>query len=109
MGPKIQTYAEHPCDAISPFAGFYTETDGHEVTVDGVKRTEWRPRTSLELIETCSWLLDTPVPVVTRGGEIPWRYENRITPLVPDYGAEQWADEVRGLNEQYLDNQGRWR
>jgi hypothetical protein len=109
MGPAIQTYAEHPCDAITPFTGFYTETDSVQVGNAGEERTEFRPRTSLQLLEVCRWLLDSPVPTVTRGGPMPWRFEHQITPLLPDYGDLESFKQVEELTRQHLDERGRWK
>jgi len=109
MGPGIQTYAEHPCDAIAALTGFYTETDARKVQADGGEREVYRPRTSLELLETCRWLLDGPVPTATRGGPIAWRFEHQITPLLPDYGSDERCRTVGDLVGKHLDEAGRWR
>ena len=109
MGPGIQTYAEHPCDAIAPLTGFYTETDAHMVRDGDVERTEYRPRTSLELLAVCRWLLDGSVPTVTRGGPVVWRFENSITPLLADYGKDEDFAAIAHLTRRHLDDAGHWR
>ena len=109
MGPGIQTYAEHPCDAIAPLTGFYTETDAHKDEEDGRQREVYQPRTSLRFLEICRWLLDGPVPAVSRGGPVAWRFEHQITPLLPDYGADERFRAVGDLVTKHQDRSGRWR
>ena len=108
MGTDIQTYAEHPCDAIAPLTGFYTETDAHKVREAGGEREVFRSRTSLQFLEICRWLLNGPVPTLTRGGPVAWRFEHQITPLLPDYGPDEQFRTVGDLVSKYLDASGRW-
>ncbi len=114
MGPDIQTFVEHQCDAIAPYSGFYSECDfWAKGSADWVKNDGWYPRTGMDFLEKARWLTG-PVNIITRGydvhGKIPDGFEstnsffirNGMSPMIEDYMLDQFADEVRQLQEKYL-------
>jgi hypothetical protein len=96
MGPEIKTYAEHACDIMAVYSGFYCETDfWAKGSAKWCDKDQYKPRTTLEFLEKANWLLDAYVPVISRGpydthGEIPkdfptisqFFYSHHMTPMV---------------------------
>jgi len=121
LGPDIQTFCEHQCDAIVPFSGMYSETDFRAKGSGGWDGADqYVPRSGLWFIQFCRWMLgEDKVNVVSRlyeikgkipeGFEPPLRffYRNHITPLIADYQVKAQADEVRKLQEEHLSADGK--
>ncbi len=114
MGPGIQTFAEHQCDAIMPFTGAYTETDFYEAgQAAWAKESGYYPRAGLRNWEIYRWLVPG-VQMISRlydvHGSIPkdfepverFFYRHRITPMIEDYTLPGRAGFLRDLQAQYL-------
>ncbi len=123
MGPGIATFVEHQCDAIAPYSAFYSETDfWAKGSADWVQQSDWYPRVGTQFLETVNWLLDRPVPCISRGydihGTVPaelkdlnaWFYRHHLTPMIEDYTVGQTAPALKPLQEEWLDAAGgQWR
>ncbi len=121
MGPDVQTYAEHACDAILPYSGLYTETDfWAKGSAEWCQEDQYRPRTGLRFQEIGRWLVGD-VPCITRRydvhGNVPEGFEQperfflrkRMTPMVADYLLPQQAEDLGKLQAEYLQDNGQWR
>jgi len=120
IGPEIQTYAEHACDALLAYSGIYTETDYYEKgTTSWAKENCYVPRTGLKLQEFGRWLLGD-IPCISRRydirGTIPedfespeqFFYRNRMTPMIADYVIPRTAEQLGELQRKYIDDKGMW-
>ena len=122
MGPNIQTFAEHQCDAILPYSAIYTETDFLSKGADNWEgETGYRPRSGTDFLKIGNWLMDEPIPAITRQydvhGEKPqgfatpeqFFYANRLTPMIADYKTPEIAAEIRALQSKVLTPEGKWK
>jgi hypothetical protein len=122
MGPEIQTFSEHQCDAMLPYSAVYSETDFRQKGVDKWEgETSYVPRAGLNFLEIGSWLMDTPIPVITRQYDVHGQkpagfptpeeffYQHKMTPMIEDYRVGKKADEVRALQEKYIAANGMWK
>ncbi len=89
LGPDVQTFAEHQCDAIMPYSGAYSETDFLTEPVP-----HYELRSGLRTWEIYQWLVpgSQMISRLYEGREkIPRGFEpfgqfvkrNKITPLIP--------------------------
>lgn len=121
MGPDIQTYAEHACDAMAVYSSFYTETDFFaKGSRDGVTEDQWRPRTDLRFQEIVGWMLG-PIPTLSRAydihGEIPKDFEpsasfffrHNMAPMVADWKVNELADRTRAFQDIHVRDNGELR
>lgn len=118
MGPGIATFVEHQCDAVMPFSAAYSETDYWEKgSAPWVVESLYAPRSGLRAWEVYRWLVPGCAMISrlydvhgTRpaGFEPVERffYRNAISPMVEDYILPGRAEELRRLQDEFL-NAGR--
>lgn len=115
IGPGIQTYVEHACDAILPHSGLYTELHFDKKTKQ--YGLAWM---SVETWEQLRWLVPGVQCVVKSrvnlndlpdGVErpLPFLFRHRMTPLVDDWLLRRDADELEALTAKHLDAKGQWK
>ncbi|MFW6163011.1 MAG: hypothetical protein ACODAJ_09595, partial [Planctomycetota bacterium] len=115
MGPEVETYVEHACDAVLPYSGLYTEIR-YNNKADRYGLAWMSPHTW----EVFRWLVPGVQCVVKsrvnlkelpEGHErpFPWLFRHRMTPLVDDWLLTRHVDELRALTGEYLDEEGQWK
>jgi len=118
LGPDIQTFAEHPCDAVMPYSAGHSETELNG-NAEG-KTASYNFWSGVRNWDTYRWL--TPgSQMVSRlfrtNGKVPkdvepperfW-YRNHITPLVTCGRPTLSPAELKAMQEEYLDGKGRWK
>ena len=115
MGPKVQTYVEHACDAILPTSGLYTEIYFNKKT--GQYGLAWMDVRTWEIFR---WLVPGVQCVVkSRVNEkdlpegferpYPFLFRHHLTPLVDDWLLRRDLPELKKLTAEHLDAKGQWR
>jgi len=113
MGPEIQTFVEHQCDAVMPYSGAYSETDFWEKgSAAWAKESSYAVRSGIWNWEFYQWLLPS-VQMISRlydvHGKIPPGFEpvarffvrNHISPMIEDFTLPGQAKELRAMQEEH--------
>lgn len=115
LGPDVQTYVEHACDAILPHSGVYTE-----LHFDKKANAYGLVFMSVHTWEIFRWLVPGVSCVVRCNAEpkdvpdgiekpFPFMFRNHLTPLVADWLVKRDAAELKPLADEYLDDKGQWK
>jgi len=115
LGPEVQTFVEHACDAVLAYSGLYTEI--HYSKKARRYGLAWMDPHTWEIFR---WLVPGIQCVVKsrvnlkdlpEGFESPYRYlfRNHMTPLVDDYHLRRDADELKALTAEHLEPSGQWK
>ncbi len=116
MGPNIQTFAEHQCDALMPYSGGYSETT-FTADKDG-KGGQYSLWSNLDNWQYYQWLapgcqmasrLFQVNGTITPECESPEHYffSNHVSPLLPNMDATD--KNLQGLEQQFVDEDGQWK
>jgi hypothetical protein len=113
LGPDIQTFVEHQCDAVMPYSGAYTEVNFNAET------KQYGVLIGLGNWEVFRWLLENPSCVVIArcdfrpvgAEESVFRYlmRNRLTPMVGDWQIGKVAGELKALGAEFLEAPDKWK
>jgi hypothetical protein len=115
LGPDVQTYVEHACDAILPYSGIYTE-----LSFDKRSNSYGLIFMDLHTWEIFRWLVPGVNCVVRCNADpkdlpdgvekpFPFMFRNHLTPLIADWLVKRDAPELKPLADDYLDDKGQWR
>lgn len=115
LGPDIQTFAEHQCDALMPYSGGYSETT-FTADKDG-KDGHYGLWSNMRYWEIYQWLVPGSQMAsrlfqingtISPTTESPERFffRNHISPLLPDGTA--YDKNLKALEAEYIDAQGKW-
>lgn len=118
MGPEIQTFCEHQCDAIFPYTGGYSESTfqgddegkgGHYILWSGVDR--WQIyRWLCPGAQMASRLFQVKGKMPKDGESFEhFCYTNKISPLRPEGQSAVPLAELKKLQDQFVDGNGQWR
>ena len=115
MGPNVETFVEHPVDAILPYSGAYMELTydekGHRYRLSWGLDDFW---------EIAQWLVPgVQAACVSRvnesqlpaGFERPYHYMMRhhLTPIVQDYLVRKEAAELKADCDEFLSDPSTWK